>query len=258
MQHVSTRPVNRMSTLWQGKFFLQTGLPASLPRPPTVLHEPGYPPISAGERRRKEQKKLYKRAGSCRGKDKGKRRVRDPILYNFFECMKRIESKERDSGADPAQLHLEFRALTPSERAYWEFMHDLYKLYKEQQCTLRAIEVNATPYGKMQRLFALEFYNLAEEKQCQLVRDELAGRFLDENITFAQQSCEQDDRNLITDIRKDVANILVRIDRAMQYNKGIRGRRNDKPDEQQDNAPDDQANNSQDEEYNSAEAGVHI
>jgi len=235
-----------MSTLWQGKFFLQTGLPASLPRPPTVVNDPRYPQISDVERRRKQQEKTYKRAGSARGKDKGKRRVRDPILFNFFECIKRIEAKECDSGTDPAQLHVEFKALTPSERAYWEFMHDLYKLYKEQQCTLRAIEVNATPYAKMQRILALEFYHLTEEKQAQLVRDGLAVRWRDENIAFAQQSCEQDDRNLITDIRKDVANIIVRIDEAMKQN-SARRRRRDKPHE---TAPGDQDMNSQDEQEN--------
>jgi hypothetical protein len=255
MQHVSTPAyVDHMSTLWQGKFFLQTGLPASLPRPPTVLRDPGYPQISEGERRRKEQHKLYKRGGSCRGKDKGKRRVRNPILFNFFECIKRIEAKECDSGTDPAQLHVEFKALTQSERAYWEFMHDLYKVYKEQQRTLRVIEVNATPYGKMQKLFALEFYHLAEEKQAQLVRDALAVRWRDENITFAQQSCEQDDRNLITDIRKDVANILVRIDEAMKYNnrRGPGARHNNRRDEGHENGPDNQDNNSQDEEDNNS------
>ena len=231
-----------MSTLWQGKFFLQTGLPASLPRPPTVVPDPHYPQISAAERRRNEKKRLYKRGGVCRGKDKGKRRVRDPILYNFFESIKRIEHKERDSGADHAQLNLEFRALTPSERAYWEFMHDLCRLYKEQQSALRAVEVNATPYAKMQRLFALEFYHLAEDKQCQLVRDELAVRWRDENITFAQQSCEQDDRDLITDIRKDVENILVRIDKAIHYNSDLREKRKQdkQQDKQQDSAPEDE------------------
>lgn len=212
-----------MSTLWQGKFFLQTGLPGSLPRPPTVLIDPDHPQISDRAREKKRIQKLKERAAKCRGKDKGRRRVRTPLLFNFFECIKMIEAKERDTASDTAQLILEFRALTVAEKAYWEFMHDLFILYRDQQRSHRVVECNATRTKKMMKILRLEFYNLREEAQAQLVRDHLAVRWRDENLTFAQQSCEQEDRNLIHDIRKDVARIIVRIDEAMRGIKSVEG-----------------------------------
>jgi len=209
-----------MSTMWKGKFFLQTGLPGSLPRAPHVLYDPDYPPISAGEKRKRQKEK--KLGTGCRGKDRGKRCSRSPILFNFYESVHSLEAKEiksDDSRADPSseKLKAEFAALSKPERAYWDFMHDLFQLYREQQGESRVTEFRATPKIKLRRILISEFYHLAEPAQLQLVRDQLAVRWQHENLQFAQQSCEQHDRNVITDIRKDVAALLLKIDAAVRY-----------------------------------------
>ena len=43
--------------MWKGKFFLQTGLPGSLPRAPTVLYDPDYPPLSRKDKRKRQEAK---------------------------------------------------------------------------------------------------------------------------------------------------------------------------------------------------------
>lgn len=204
-----------MSTMWKGKFFLQTGLPGSLPRAPTVLYDPDYPPISKGEKRKRQKEKQL--LTGCRGKDRGKRRARTPILFNFFESIHALEAREikaDDSRADPSseKLKAEFAGLSKPERAYWDFMHDLFQLYTTHQEVGRKTEFRTTPKPKMRRKLIAEFYHLDEPAQLQLVRDQLAVRWEHENREFAKQSCEQKDRNMITDLRKDVAAILVKID----------------------------------------------
>ena len=207
----------RMSTMWKGKFFLQTGLPGSLPRAPTVLYDPNYPPISAKEKRKRQREK--KIPSGCRGKDRGQRRARTPILFNFFESIHAVEAKERDSGAstEPEKLRAEFAALSKPERAYWDFMHDLFILYRDQQAEVRITEFRSFPKPRMRRILISEFYHLAEPAQLQLVRDQLAVRWQGENLQFAQQTMEQQDRNLITDIRKDVSDILLKIDAVIRH-----------------------------------------
>ena len=210
-----------MSGIWKGKFFLQTGLPGSLPRAPHVLYDPDYPPISAGEKRKRQKEK--KISIGCRGKDRAKRRVRSPILFNFFESVHSLEAREikaDDSRADPSseKLKAEFASLSKPERAYWDFMHDLFQLYSAQQeAQGRVTEFRGTPKVNMRKRLISEFYHLPEPAQLQLVRDQLAVRWQNENVEFAQRSCEQQDRNMITDIRKDVAAILVKIDAAIRY-----------------------------------------
>jgi hypothetical protein len=206
-----------MSTMWKGKFFLQTGLPGSLPRAPTVLYDPDYPPISRKDKRKRQEAK--KIPNGCRGKDRGRRRARTPILFNFFESVKRVEARELDSGCStlPDQLKVEFAALTKSERAYWDFMHDLFILYRDQQAEVRITEFRSFPKPRMRKILVGEFYNLPEPAQLQLVRDQLAVRWQHENLEFAKENCEQQDRNLITDIRKDVADILLKIDAVIRH-----------------------------------------
>jgi hypothetical protein len=205
-----------MSTLWKGKFFLQTGLPASLPRPPTVIQDPDYPIITEKEKRKRQKAKNI--PNGCRGKDRGQRRAREPILFNFFESIHSMEAKERDSGCSTTaeQLKIEFKALTKPERAYWEFMHDLFLLYREQQWSVRVTEFRSFPQARMRKILISEFYHLTEPAQHQLVRDHLAVRWHKENQEFSIQNCEQQDRNLLHDIRKDVANILLRIDAVVK------------------------------------------
>jgi hypothetical protein len=180
-----------------------------------VLYDPDYPPISKGEKRKRQKEKQI--LTGCRGKDRGKRRARTPILFNFFESVHALEAKEikaDDSRADPSaeKLKAEFAALSKPERAYWDFMHDLFQLYSTQQEVDRKTEFRTTPKIKMRRRLIAEFYHLPESAQLQLVRDQLAVRWEHENIQYAQKSCEQQDRNMITDLRKDVAAILVKID----------------------------------------------
>ncbi len=205
-----------MSTLWKGKFFLQTGLPASLPRPPTVIQDPDYPIITEKEKRKRQKAKNI--PNGCRGKDRGQRRAREPILFNFFESIHSMEAKERDSGCSTTaeQLKIEFKALTKPERAYWEFMHDLFLLYREQQWSVRVTEFRSFPQVRMRKILISEFYHLTEPAQHQLVRDHLAVRWHKENQEFSIKNCEQQDRNLLHDIRKDVANILLRIDAVVK------------------------------------------
>jgi hypothetical protein len=86
-----------------------------LTRAPTVLYDPDYPPISKGEKRKRQKEKQL--LTGCRGKDRGKRRARTPILFNFFESIHALEAREikaDDSRADPSseKLKAEFAALS--------------------------------------------------------------------------------------------------------------------------------------------------
>lgn len=210
-----------MSNMWKGKFFLQTGLPDSLPRPPTMLHDPDNPPISLAEKRKRQQEKNV--PTGCRGRDRRPRRTRTPILFNFYESIHSLEAKELDSGCSgtsqaPDVLRTQFAALSKPERAYWDFMHDLFHLYcAQQEAHGRVNEFRLTPKPKMRRILISEFYHLGEPAQLQLVRDQLAVRWQQENVQFARESFEQRDRKMVTDIRKDVAAILVKIDAAIRY-----------------------------------------
>jgi hypothetical protein len=204
-----------MASLWQGKFFLQTGLPGSLPRAPTVIQDPDYPKMSLLEKRARQKEKGIK--SGCRGKDRAMRRTRNPILFNFFESIHGVEAKAGEEHAvAAADLRARFAALTKPERAYWEFMHDLFLLYREQQWSVRVTEFRAYTHAKMRRILAADFYRLEEPQQLQLVRDHLAVRWAKENEDFAKKVAEQHDRNLLHDVRKDVANILLRIDAAFR------------------------------------------
>ena len=213
-----------MSAMWKGKFFLQTGLPGSLPRAPTVVYGPDCPPPTeaATRRRLKEEaadglpdKRGRVGVPTGRGKDVNKRRVRLPILFNFFEAIHSLEAAESAGTADAAapssaQRRSTFRALGRPERAYWDFMHGLFVLYCEQQAEVRVTEHRSCP-GKLRKALLKDFYHLPEPAQLQLVRDHLAVRWHDENKEFVKQSLEKLDRKLITDIRKDVEAILQRI-----------------------------------------------
>lgn len=229
-----------MATLWQGKFFLQTGLPGSLPRAPAVVPDPDYPKMSLKEIRMRQKAKGIK--SGCRGKDRAMRRTRNPILFNFFESIHAVEPRgSEDHACAAADLRARFAELTKAERAYWEFMHDLFLLYREQQWAVRVTEFRAYSHVKMRRILAAEFYRLEEPVQLQLVRDHLAVRWAKENEDFAKKAAEQHDRNLLHDVRKDVANILLRIDAAFRCDAAVAAVDVDVPDDSEAGESEDEA-----------------
>jgi hypothetical protein len=214
-----------MSSMWKGKFFLQTGLPDSLPRAPTVVYGPDCPPPTEAETRKRltaeaadgrPDKRGRPGVPTGRGKDINKRRVRFPILFNFFEGIHALEAVESAGASDSAaptagQRKARFQALGRPERAYWDFMHALFVLYCDQQAEVRVTDHRTLCPAKLRKALLTDFYHLPEPAQLQLVRDHLAVRWHDENQEFVKQSLVKLDRKLITDIRRDVEGILQRI-----------------------------------------------
>ncbi len=203
-------PTPSPMSVWKSNFFLQTGLPESLPKPPErdpvadqeFASEHGLPPP--------------RRVGQ-RGKDKIARKKRAPSLFNFFECMRSHESREADGNVivRPEELRVEYHALSKQQRAYWEYMHELFIVYEQQQkvadwgtlCTESA-------HRRKHRLFC-KFYFMSEPEQQQLVRDYLAQRWETENYEVVRETCHQDNLRDLVDIRKDLRLVLEKVEKAL-------------------------------------------
>ena len=94
-------------SVWKSNFFLQTGLPESLPKPPER-------PVAADEDFAVEHGLAPTRRVGQRGKDKHGRKKRAPSLFNFFQCMRSLESREADGNVivRPEELRVEYHALS--------------------------------------------------------------------------------------------------------------------------------------------------
>ena len=199
-------------SVWKSNFFLQTGLPESLPKPPerdavadeAFAEEHGLEPP--------------RRTVGQRGKDKVPRKHRAPSLYNFFESMRSIEVREANSNAGllPEQTRREYRAFTKQQRAFWEYMHELYFVFERQQNTADPGKLSETSaYRHKQKLYH-KFYFLEEAQQQQLVRDYLAHRWEKENYQFVQETCQQDNLRHLVDIRRDLRLLLAKVEDALK------------------------------------------
>ena len=206
-----TPPNNHMS-VWKSNFFLQTGLPESLPKPPTR--------DAAADAQFAEEHGLEppRRTVGQRGKDKVPRKHRAPSLYNFFESMRSIEVRETNSNAGllPEQTRREYRAFTKQQRAFWEYMHALYLVFERQQNTADPGKAGETNAHRHKQRLQHKFYFLEEAEQQQLVRDYLAHRWEKENYEFVRESCQQDNLRHLVDIRRDLRLLLAKVEDALK------------------------------------------
>ena len=199
-------------SVWKSNFFLQTGLPESLPKPPerdavadeAFAEEHGLEPP--------------RRTVGQRGKDKVPRKHRAPSLYNFFESMRSIEVREANSNAGllPEQTRREYRAFTKQQRAFWEYMHELYLVFERQQNTADWGEIGKENAHRRKQKLYHKFYFLEEAQQQQLVRDYLAHRWEKENYQFVQETCQQDNLRHLVDIRRDLRLLLAKVEDALK------------------------------------------
>ena len=199
-------------SVWKSNFFLQTGLPESLPKPPTR--------DAAADEQFAEEHSLPKppRTVGQRGKDKVPRKHRAPSLYNFFESMRSIEVREANSNAGllPEQTRREYRAFSKQQRAFWEYMHELYFVFERQQNTADPGKAGETNAHRHKQRLQHKFYFLEEAEQQQLVRDYLAHRWEQENYEFVRESCQQDNLRHLVDIRRDLRLLLGKVEDALK------------------------------------------
>lgn len=194
-------------SVWKSNFFLQTGLPAALPKPPVrnvVLDE-----------RFAAEHRLPRRFGG-RGIDKIPRRIRPPLLFNFYECMRIIELHETDPTVklDSRQAKTEFRAHTLHQRAFWDYMLELYILFDQQERAADPPPEEETPKIRKKRL-RHKFYFLKEPEQQQLVRDHITDRWERENYAHVRETCHQENLRHLVDIRRDLRILLAKVGRAL-------------------------------------------
>jgi hypothetical protein len=195
-------------SVWKSNFFLQTGLPESLPKPPER-------PPAVDEQFAVEHGLPTRRVG--RGKDKFGRKKRSPSLFNFFQCMRSLESREADGNVlpRPQEMQVEYHALTKPQRAYWEYMHELFLVYEQQQKVADWGTISTESASKRRQKLWRKFYYLQESEQQQLVRDYLAHRWEKENYEFVQETCYQDNLRDLVDIRKDLRLVLAKVEKAL-------------------------------------------
>lgn len=194
-------------SVWKSNFFLQTGLPAALPKPPVrnaVLDE-----------RFAAEHRLPRRFGG-RGIDKIPRRIRPPLLFNFYEGMRHIELREADASVlfPSKQAKKEFRAHTQHQRAFWEYMLELYVLFEQQERAADPPPEEETPKIRKKRL-RRKFYFLKEPEQQQLVRDHITDRWERENYAHVRETCHQENLRHLVDIRRDLRLLLAKVGRAL-------------------------------------------
>jgi hypothetical protein len=196
-------------SVWKSNFFLQTGLPESLPKAPEPVVD---------EELEAEAGPPSRRVGK-RGKDKCQRKTRGPTLFNFFEAMRSLESREQAGDGNvsftTADIHLEYYALSPQQRAYWEFMHELWLLFKVQQKVAEWGYLGTKKRRQRKNELLHKFYFLKDADQQQLVRDHLAHRWENENYDAVRETCTSDNLRCLVGIRKDLRLLLGKVDKAL-------------------------------------------
>jgi len=198
-------------SVWKSNFFLQAGLPESLPKPPQR-------DVAADEQFAEEHQLPKPRTVGQRGKDLVPRKKRAPSLYNFYEVMRGIEVRQNNSNAGllPAQTRSEYRAFTKQQRAFWEYMHELYFVFERQQNAADPGKAGETNAHRHKQRLQHKFYFLDEAQQQQLVRDYLAQRWEKENYEFVRESCQQDNLRHLVDIRRDLRLLLAKVEDALK------------------------------------------
>ena len=124
-------------SVWKSNFFLQAGLPESLPKPPE--RDPAADSEFAVENG------LTTRRVGQRGKDKLPRKTRGPTLFNFFEAMRTLETREESGDGNVSlkttDIHLEYYALTQQQR----MAHAVVALLRACRRPRHAVQLQAHP-----------------------------------------------------------------------------------------------------------------
>ena len=198
-------------SVWKSNFFLQTGLPESLPKPPQR-------DAAADEEFAEEHSLPKPRTVGQRGKDLVPRKKRAPSLYNFYEVMRGIEVKQKNSNDAllPAQTRREYRAFSKQQRAFWEYMQELYFVFERQQNAADPGKAGETNAHRHKQRLQHKFYFIDEAQQQQLVRAYLAHRWEKENYEFVRESCQQDNLRHLVDIRRDLRLLLAKVEDALK------------------------------------------
>jgi hypothetical protein len=202
-------------SVWKSNFFLQTGLPESLPKPPQR--------DAAADEQFAADNDIHvvpTRAYGLRGKDKNGRKIRGPCLFNFFEGMRCLESREADGNVivRPEELRVEYHALSKPQRAYWEYMQELWIVFKIQE---NVADWPYLPTRKRQirkNNLLHKFYFMEDAEQQQLVRDYIAQRWEKENYQHVQETCQQDNLRHLVGIRRDLRLLLAKVENALPAN----------------------------------------
>jgi len=192
-------------SVWKSNFFLQTGLPESLPKPP--------------ERDAVADEQFAADHGLPvrRGKDRCPRKKRATTLFNFFETIRGIERRQADENVPmtPQQTRKEFCALSRPQRSYWEYMHELFFVFERQQNAAEPEKLAADGVHRRKRKLCNMFYFLEGPAQQQLVRDHLAYRWQKENYDYVRETCHQDSLRHLVDIRRDLRLLLDKVEHAL-------------------------------------------
>ena len=198
-------------SVWKSNFFLQVGLPESLPKP-------SQRDVAADEEFAEEHGLPTRRTVGQRGKDLVPRKKRAPSLYNFYEVMRSIEVKQNNSNAGllPAQTRREYRDFTKQQRAFWEYMHELYFVFERQQNAADPGKAGETNAHRHKQRLQHKFYFLDDAQQKQLVRDYLAHRWEKENYQYVRETCQQDNLRHLVDIRRDLRLLLAKVEDALK------------------------------------------
>lgn len=191
-------------SVWKSNFFMQTGLPEPAPKPP-ARDAAGVEQLA--DEQLQDKHRLPRRHGD-RGKDKLQRKKRPPSLYNFYQSMRAIEVREANANAvlSRHQMQAEFRTLSHHQRAFWEYMLELYAVFEHQELAVDNTLDEETVTSCKKKL-RHKFYFLEAREQQQLLRDflaDLCGKQNNDNL-----------RHLL-DIRSDLRLLLVRVDQALE------------------------------------------
>jgi hypothetical protein len=209
---VCLRATHTRMSVWKSNFFLQAGLPESLPKPPQR-------DVAADEEFAEEHGlEPPRRTVGQRGKDLVPRKKRAPSLYNFYEVMRGIEVRQNNSnaGLQPEQTRREYRAFSKHQRSYWEYVQQLYFVFERQQNAADPGKAGETNAHRHKQRLQHKFYFLDETQQRQLVRDYLAQRWEQENYDFVRESCQQDNLRHLVDIRRDLRLLLAKVEDALK------------------------------------------
>ena len=149
------------------------------------------------------------------GENRDKRTERPQLLFNFYEAMRSSELREEDADDSIAarKTHVEYNSFSTNERAFWEYMHALYKVFEKTQ--LAADAMYSLSAANRKRALCLKFYRLKKPDQEQLVRDYIADRWESENYNYVRQTIYQNNLRDLVGIRKDLKALLEKVEMAL-------------------------------------------
>jgi hypothetical protein len=203
------RPTLAHMSVWKSNFFLQIGLPESLPKPPEL------PP--SFHKRLAEESGAATRGVGERGKDKVARKKRGSTLFNFYQGIRGIESREGDDNVllRPEEACIEYTELSKQQRSYWEHLHELFLCFEKQQNILECFIVTTQNAHKRKQKLLTRFYHFQEWEVQQLVRDYLAERWEKENYPLVHEIPVPDNLTHLVEIRRDLRVLLSKVEKVL-------------------------------------------